>query len=966
MDNLKKQTTNKKQNVSEMTVNIDTPKPVKRCYVAEGGVTGVDSIDCLNLDELVLMRHYSCNVKLRKSYYQRLAFLTAEKDKKRTEEILAKRKRLTKMRYENRQKLLGAKAGTGGNIFSESAEVGDMDMSSASISTTHENLVDRTGEIESNVSAGQSLHDAQDGGVTTHNLDEFFSRPVSLYDGTIATETEANIVLRLWDIWSLNPAVRAKLSNYAFFKGNLHIKIAVSGTPYHYGRLMASYQPYAKHNDILNKYDDLLGATAPAAIAVYPPYKCYLSQAPGVGYIDVKENEPLIMKIPFISYKERFRLYNSTSTVITNNTSLYDFEEAGELRLVTLNPLLIANSDYDTHASINIFGWMTDVELGCISGTNIDITSESADVTDEYTGKGPVSSVASSIMKVGDTLASVPIIGEFAKATSTMAKGVKIVAEFFGWSKPVVLTNTTFVKNSPYHNGATLAGHETTLKLTLDPKQELSVDQSLGGSSNDEMAIASIASRESFLTTFNWFDSDTAMDTVLWRSFITPSYMAGLGTLPSSNNTLNQPTALAYAAAPFAYWRGSIKFRLEFVCSKFHRGKVLIRYEPNTPMSTLIASGVAQLNQQNSIILDLQQSQELTFHIGWAQCRSWASVPSNLLQGIDNTPADLPDQNKIATIVGFLNNELNGYVEVRPINELIQPTPTSKVLVNVYVSSDDMEFMVPTDRALPVSREVIYTESKSVNDVGFLNPKDGHTDKIHLDHFGEKVVSFRALMKRYTTMEAVNGDVAAQGPGVWTIYSRLYPKPAAPIGRPPAGDGDPEMLRTLFDYLRFSYLGMRGGMRKRVVIAYCRDEISQSDFCRTRLLPPTDQHVHNTAMFRTTMNSVTNIKAEQYSSLNGAVQHHINTNGGIEIEVPYYHSDLFQMAFSNTEGWASSPDEDLGINPIYSCAWATSISTIAPTGDNSLMGVTIEGASAEDFTFLRFQGAAFYVTASPG
>ena len=954
-----------KQNVSETTVNI---KPrnyepsaktvlVRPARFPLDGKTGLDYIDSLDIEELKLFSQFKHNGKHRKYYDARMLYLTREKELKRTEDIKRKRERLNKLRHESRQMLLGSRAGNGGTIHAESREVGDMDMSSDGVVSTHENLMDRTGEIEQTVTAGKSLHDTQDGGDTKHTLDEFFARPVSVYDGVIATDTESDILLRVWNLWSLNPAVRAKLSNYSFFKGNLHLKISVSGTPYHYGRLMASYQPYAIQNRILEEYDNLLASTTPGPTKIYPLYKCYLSQAPGVGYIDVKENEPLIMDLPFISYKERFRLFNTAPTVITETTELYDFQEAGELRLVTLNPLKIANSDYDTHASINIFAWVTDIELGCITGTNIDITAESADVTDEYTGKGPVSSVASAVMQVGDRLSSVPLIGEFAKATSTLARGVKTVAEFFGWSKPVVLENTIFVKNAPFQNGATLAGHETTLKLTLDPKQELSVDPTLGGvNGTDDMSIVAITSRESFLTTFEWNDSDTAMTTVLWKSFVTPNFMQGTGTIPSLTRPLmNQPTALAYGVAPFKYWRGSIKYRLEFVCSKFHRGKVLIRYEPNTPMSTLISTGSAQLNQQNTMILDLQQSQEITFKIGWAQCRSWAKTPHNYKYGIAATPADI-GVGASALLSTFNNNELNGYIEIRPINELIQPTSTSPVLVNVYVSSDDMEVMVPISENLPYHRDIPFTESRTVNDVGYLNPKDGHTGKIHLDHFGEKIMSFRALLKRYATTEVIARTDPTPTNGMWILFSRLYQRPASPVGEAAVSSTEPEIQRTLFDYLRFSYLGMRGGMRKRVIPVSGDNTVGNLNYVRTLLDPPLNQSSHNTGLFRYDADSILDIKTNVlHGELEGSVIHHLPTNGGIEFEVPFYHPDLFVFAFNNTEGNRNTTDTDLGVTDEYTASWQTQISTTSGvTGDFAL---AIDSATAEDFTFLRFQGA---------
>merc|ERR1712007_377482 len=102
----------------------------------------------------------------------------------------------------------------------------------------------------------------------------------------------------------------------------------------------------------------------------------------------------------------------------------------------------------------------------------------------------------------------------------------------------------------------------------------------------DELCIGAISSRKSYIGTFVWTDEDLSMSQVLWNSTVSPNLGVALGSIPSLvdptfDQNVFQDSALAFSSRPFTFWRGSINFTFEVVCSRFHRGKLLIRYEPN-------------------------------------------------------------------------------------------------------------------------------------------------------------------------------------------------------------------------------------------------------------------------------------------------------------------------------------------------------------------------------------------------
>eukprot|EP01084_Bolivina_argentea_P235709 396542_1 len=122
-----------------------------------------------------------------------------------------------------------------------------------------------------------------------------------------------------------------------------------------------------------------------------------------------------------------------------------------------------------------------------------------------------------------------PGIGVYARATQMAASAVSGVASMFGYSRPVELAEIQPYKPVLIGNMANTNVPDTSNKLTLDVKQELTVDpRVMGLGSADEMTIKSIAQRESYLTTFAWNVADSS-ESLLWNTEVSPVWWRGLG-----------------------------------------------------------------------------------------------------------------------------------------------------------------------------------------------------------------------------------------------------------------------------------------------------------------------------------------------------------------------------------------------------------------------------------------------------
>lgn len=761
-------------------------------------------------------------------------------------------------------------------------------------------------------------------------LDDFFARPVEIADFNMPVGANVSLKFDVWDLYTLQPSVRAKLRNYAYLRGDLHVRIAISGSPFHYGRVMVSYQPQALRNTPLTNLD----AAATVDTDLRPLLLNYLSQSPECGTMDVKANQPLDMHIPFIMTKPMGRLFNDSSLVLSGLTSYNDFTELGQLYFYTITPPLSVSAT-PSELGVQIYAWLTNVQLGVPTATQIEIITESGDEREV----GPVEKTATFAADITGALSDIPVIGPLAKASSMVFTGIKGVAAWFGWSRPGLIANPSYVKNQPFSNGAVTIGVDTVKRLVFDPMQELHVDPRIVGVQDDELAIAAMVKRESYIDTFEWEATDQEME-VIYRSRVTPQldtwYRGGV------NTNVCQPSAMSFAAAPFQYWHGDIVFRFEIVCSNYHRGKIGIYFEPNVSQASLIDADLS-LNKNFFRIIDIQETQSFEMCVEWAHPRAWASL----------APATSSYQNNYSFSTSGAEF-CNGYIGVVPFTQLQSPDD-STITVNVYVRSENMQYNHMSSINMPNDREEIgdiFTESGDVDpyeakysqDVTctVLNPTSATNKDISLWHFGEQPMSFRAAMKRFVTTRRATAGPGVAGTRTLRAQFDVYPPPAPLIG------GLSNATPTIFGYLRYAFLGMRGGMRKRLhAIA---DDVDMNLATDSRVV------VTNGDASIISGSGAVFVSDFTSTSTTGSAQFKLDTMAGTEIEIPFYSSNYYVYAFADnmiTEGVATG-DMIQSWNKIYVANYEIADVTL----DNYY--VIEDSAVAEDFNFLRFNGAPYF------
>jgi hypothetical protein len=639
----------------------------------------------------------------------------------------------------------------------------------------------------------------------------------------------------------------------------------------------------------------------------------------------------------------------------------------GELVAHSLQNLKHANGAVDD-VTVNVFAWAenvqfsipTQVEPGSVAPQALEIEPHA----DEY-GKKPVSRIAGAVAKMAGHLTNIPTIGPFARATEIGAQAIGSIATLFGYSSPVV-TEMTHVRPVAKTNLANTNVECDANKLTLDVKQELSCDpRTVGLDPEDQMTIAHIAQKESYLAEYPW-SIGTAPETLLWQCVVDPSVHRNLG------GERHFP-APAFAVMPFKYWRGSMRFRFMVVSSGYHKGRLKIVYDPEGGI------GNAEYNTAYTTIVDISQETDFTVDVGWGQATTWrqhAALSGNTLQ---NTSS-----------LGYTSSSVNygnGTLSVYVVNELTVPNSTidNDIAVNVFVKMlDDFEVCVPTGlfiRQLRLTKDTLTTAPQAL-DVEPHSDEQGKiaptleksvtqmSNKIPIDdpsslfHFGEAVGSMRQILKRYSIYEYLSPVASSAG-----YYMAEYDRPHIPLlpgySTNPVSSGPPSyalakgdytfVFMTPVRYVSCAYAACRGGMR----YAYDASPLLTSGARNVSgiITRRKDFNYTSSLVASVPANTGTPMGAlynKVLDSFDGAALIASAVNPVLSVEVPYYSEYRFIPAKRRDTDTFSSSDK-------FTSSWTLLLQTEVDNATNNAW-CPLYNAAAEDFTCFWYLGPPIFYT----
>lgn len=624
-------------------------------------------------------------------------------------------------------------------------------------------------------------------GETDGNLASILSRPTRIFTDTWTPGTNFYRVTAIWERFLTDPTVSEKISYFARLRGKMVVRLLINGNSMYFGKLVMHYTPFPLDDNVFS------ASTVPDSAEWIQ-----IMQKPHVSF-DATTTTGATMEIPMLL---------SNDWIDLTDTNM--LARMGYLYVHDLNALAHANGSVDP-LTVTLVAWMEDVELYLPTSTSeaIERGEGKHKSGDEYeTAKSSPLSVSGTLTTVANVAAAasgLPVIGPFSKATEIVSRAGASVAKMFGYSRPPMLEPPQAFVPRFLGSLANCDVPETAQKMSVYGRQEVCIDSSpLGVDTGDEMQLANLVGKEGYLTTFYW-DAANGVDSRLMAFGVNPMYHA-LSSLSPGAYAL---TPLAYFSQPFRYWRGSIKYRFEIVASAFHRGRLRIVWDP------LLYSLTAPFNRNFSVVLDIAEQRDFTVVVPYGAAQPY----------LENTRQ--PEDGVIygTTFSSASSEQDNGTLAVMVLNELsaIQPTATNVVYVNVYVSAGE-DFRVAMPCAEKIMENRFVSTSEIVTESG-VDPTlviadapitEGNVDsRVDEVVFGETVVSFRTLLKRYNLSCGLSPTIYSGGNSLNRFTISSFPPYRGAVAG--ARDSYNYACHTLLNHLAPCFLGYRGGIRHKFV-----------------------------------------------------------------------------------------------------------------------------------------------------
>lgn len=779
---------------------------------------------------------------------------------------------------------------------------------------------------------------------STDSITSFLSRPTLI---RTFTTTSNDLEIDPWAEFLDNTAIISKIRNYSFIRGKLHLRFVWNASPFIYGRTLVSYTPGRTVNGSMSLYSPSL-----ADIALRQMNSVHLSQREVTAFIDPTTSIPLTLKLPFV--------YPTNYIDITNiRTSILSLQSpVGTLVLSNIVPTVKTDGGTPEPVTITVYAYMEDVELTIPTIENPVTESGKPELdeqnmnesknSDEY--GGIVSKPANVIASMANSLESVPIIGPFAMSTKLAAGAVADIARVFGFSKPAEVTPTHKYYTQFTDAQAHGIGDVNTNSLTFDPKSELTVDpRTMGLGSADELNIRHVCCRYSILSYDTWSATDIAGTTLIARNVTPVSQYLNIGT-PRFEIAM---TPSKFMSRFFQYWRGSFIYKFDFVASAFHKGKVLITFEPGlgTPLTT-------QSNEVYSAIVDLSVTRSYEFVVGWACEYNWLRTGDLLLTA------------------GFAD-ECNGRIQLKVLTPLTSPQPSDITVITSVKAGSDIEFNSPymqiddgtadTPRFITESGNFFSYDHPDMNTdqspVFDLVPTKKSLPELRSIHFGDPVLSLRLYVKRFCNyMFPFSSFDNSTLTGDYIVGIKL---PLYPVTKVDASNGGViavnDVVTTPIPYIMSMYAVVRGGVRYKAILGktHYGNNTQESSFAAfTRIRSTTDEtlftpfravasnNMRDQLMFATTPNTKI---ASSTLGMYGQPTQHVRA---LDATIPFFNNkrfaftlDFLSKSMTNNTGF-----DDLVLNGFIFYTTANRTSGTQPPN------VLLQAAASEDFTCGYFRG----------
>nr|ULF99895.1 MAG: hypothetical protein [Iflaviridae sp.] len=500
--------------------------------------------------------------------------------------------------------------------------------------------------------------------LTTHKAEESVSKPITIQPGiweefcSSSKKSEYVELMTRWQRfktvkWSVNDGLSKDLlaedgkycilpldfiksdldspnnilfKQYAYFRSDLEVKFVINSNKFHCGSLQASFY-YGASSD--KHYKDRANVFSASQMS-----NCI---------IDAASASDATMIIPYRNYKPLM------PTVARPDDKVV--LDMGALRLLVLNPLKLPTNDNNV----------------------IDVTVFIRFIEPHFHGMKPRGMGA--------------IQGEMMGMAALVSETANLIQQIHPDPQR---DNPSDVRPPnpmvPWSSHSWCLGDSTPVALNPLRLQAVGNTPHLPGTlpAEPEMQISYINSIFGLIAQVPWKSSD-ATGKVLLKLAFSPSLSDYPQIMLNNGGNLycDIMPPVSVMAQFFALWRGSLEYRLDFVATQFHTGRLIIAYIPR--VTGLTEPTLAQLTHCDHIVVDLRDEKQVSYINSFISDKPWYPRRTQSRQSTEVYPP--------------------GYIYIAVMNQLTATTAVSDTIAfNVYMrAGKDYEVHVPVDPKIGLS-----------------------------------------------------------------------------------------------------------------------------------------------------------------------------------------------------------------------------------------------------------------------
>lgn len=509
------------------------------------------------------------------------------------------------------------------------------------------------------------------------------------------------------------------------FRATMVFRLVVNAERFHQGRYMLTWCPMGGANYFTNQKGNKWYNKHCATLM-------QRSQLPRVE-IDLNCDSEVTLRVPYSSVND-FYQFSWANSGIGQGTW-------GVLRLYPYVPLDYSSGS--TQVDFTIYAHFEDVEFVGFASTQIVAQSGSPFATSvksksisalekNKAGVGPIESIAVAVGKAAGLLAPIPLLTNFAGPVQWASDILANVASVFGWNSPLNIEKASRMAITNFAYYGNLNKIDNSLPLSNMTDNEVAILPGFSSTNKDELDLVSFASTPSWFVTAIWGTS-YINGYELYGTNVSPfSYFS---TSTYNTKSYTNYTPVAYLAKKFALWRGSLIFKFKIVKTEFHSGRIGVVYYPP---GDLVRNNVLA-DYLHRDIIDIREHTEFSITVPYSSSQTYLST--------------------------FRNNQHNGFLSLYVVDRLVAPANVSSSIsiimevcggpdlefaapIKITTHSSSGDFVVQSNDPFKVNSSCLILEKP----IGACANPVYQVDTSQMC-IGERITSFRQLLKRYCGMQ---------------------------------------------------------------------------------------------------------------------------------------------------------------------------------------------------------------------